>query len=92
MMPKFHCSFHQGMKVVRQIEDNPVEKKSNRPKKEVKIVDCGVEEVEEPFSVDKVRDTKTIVKRFGKFKVKYTFHLCRPTPPSKDLLKETRLS
>jgi cyclophilin family peptidyl-prolyl cis-trans isomerase len=42
----------KGMDVVRTIEKNPTSG-SDKPTKEVKIVDCGAEEVAEPFAVAK---------------------------------------
>jgi len=42
----------KGMDVVRKIENNPTAS-GDRPVKEVKIADCGAEEVAEPFAVEK---------------------------------------
>jgi len=42
----------KGMKVVREVENNPTGAQ-DRPKKEVTIADCGEIEVAEPFAVEK---------------------------------------
>ncbi|KAK8379932.1 hypothetical protein O3P69_019749 [Scylla paramamosain] len=47
-----------GMKVVRKIEASKTSER-DRPAKEVKIADCGAEEVSQPFSVDKDNASET---------------------------------
>jgi len=47
----------KGMDVVRKVEDNPTAS-GDRPIKEVKIADCGGEEVAEPFAVEKADATE----------------------------------
>ena len=42
----------KGMDVVRTVEKNPTDGR-DKPNKEVKIVDCGAEELDEPFAVAK---------------------------------------
>ena len=42
----------KGMKVVKEVENNPTGAQ-DRPKKEVVIADCGEIEVAEPFAVEK---------------------------------------
>ena len=42
----------KGMSVVRAVENNKTDGR-DKPIKDVQIVDCGAEEVEEPFAVAK---------------------------------------
>ena len=42
----------KGMDVVRTVEKNPTDGR-DKPNKEAKIVDCGAEELDEPFAVAK---------------------------------------